>query len=135
MGRDPRNGERMDFYTLFYIEKRQNQETCCNMHWGAIIDEAELSNGGILCAFTDTVTLQIKPAVRCCKCIYWWYKQEISHTTIYPHLQTLAEPESLSCEYFKALNVGYNATYTCTCTSPQIVEILDNLVNEIYCEC
>ena len=75
----------------------------------------------------------MKAAVGCCKCIYWLCKQEISHTTTYPHLLILAE--SLGREYFKALNVGHNATYTCTCTSPQIVseflEILDNLVKEM----
>ena len=53
---------------------------------------------------------------------------KISHTTTYPHLLALAE--NLGCEYFKALNVGRNATYT----SPQIVaeflEVIDGLVLE-----
>ena len=82
------------------------------MHRGPIVAEAELSTGGIPCAFKDTVTLEMKAAVGCCKCIYWLYKQDISHTTTYPHLLTLAE--SFGCEYFKALNVhvGHNATYT-----------------------
>ena len=56
------------------------------------------------------------------------FVNEISHTTTYPHLLTLAE--NLGCEYFKALNVGCNATYT----SPQIVaeflEVIDGLVLE-----
>ena len=86
------------------------------MHCGAIVDEVELSTGGIPCIFKDTVTLEMKAVVGCCKCIYWLCKQEISHTTTYPHLLTLAE--SLGCEYFKALNVGHNAA---TYTSPQIV--------------
>ena len=64
----------------------------------------------------------------CCKCIYWLCKQEISHTTTYPHLLSLAE--NLGCEYFKALNVGQNARYT----SPQIVgeflEAINSVVEE-----
>ena len=57
----------------------------------------------------------MKTAIGCCKCIYFFCKHEIAHTTTYPHLLTLAE--SLGCEYFKALKVGKNAKYT----SPQIV--------------
>ena len=64
----------------------------------------------------------------CCKCLYWFCKKEISHTTTYPNPLALAE--NLSCEYFRALNVGWNPTYT----SPQIIaeflEVIDGLVLE-----
>lgn len=99
-----------------------------HMHRSAAVVEAEHGAGGIRQAFQDAVTLEVKAAIGCCKCIYFLCKQEIAHTTTYPHLLTLAE--SLGCEYFKALNVGRNAKYT----SPQIVaeflDIISGLVEE-----
>ena len=77
------------------------------MHRDAVMVEAEHSAGGIRQVFQDAVTLEMKAAVGCCKCIYFLCKQEIAHTTTYPHLLTLAE--NLGCEYLKALNVGRNA--------------------------
>ena len=79
-------------------------------------------------ALRDTHSADLKAAIGCCKCVYWLCKQEIAHTPTYPHLLELAQ--SLGCEYFKALNVGRNATYT----SPQIVkefiEVIDGIVGE-----
>ena len=74
-GKVPRN---VPCFTL--SKDKIKKHVVSNMHWGAIVDEAELSTGGIPCAFKDTVTLKMKAAVRCCKCIYWLCKQEISHT-------------------------------------------------------
>ena len=90
------------------------------MHRQAEVMEASLQAGGIPRAFDESCTLEMKAAIGCCKCIYWLCKQEVSHTTTYPHLLSLAE--NLGCDYFKALRVGQNAKYT----SPQIVaEFLD----------
>ena len=98
------------------------------MHRGALVVEAEHSSDGIQHAFQDVVTLEMKAVIGCCKCIHFLCKQEISHTTTYPHLLTLVE--SLGCEYFRVLNIGRNAKYT----SPQIVaeflEVLNDLVEE-----
>ena len=52
-------------------------------------------------------------------------KQEVSHTTTYPHLLSLAE--NLGCDYFKALNLGQNAKYT----SPQIVTEFLDVINGV----
>ena len=98
------------------------------MHCGATVVEAEHSTGGIQRAFQDAVTLEMKAVMGCFKYIHFLCKQEISHTTTYPHLLALAE--NLGSEYFRALNVCRNAKYT----SPQIVaellEILNDLVEE-----
>ena len=103
------------------------------MHKRAEVMEASSQAGGIPHAFDDAFTLEMKAAIGCCKCMYWLCKQEISHTTTYPHLLGLAE--NLGCDYFKALNVGKNAKYT----SPQIVaeflDIMNDLVEEeVLCD-
>ena len=95
------------------------------MHHSAVKVEAEHGTGGIRQAFQDAVSLEMKAAIGCCKCIYFLCKQEIAHTTTYPHLLTLAE--SLGCEYFKDLNVGRNAKYT----SPQIVAEFLGIMNDL----
>ena len=95
------------------------------MHRDAAMVEAEHSAGGIRQAFQDAVTLEMKAAVGCCKCIYFLCKQEIAHTTTYPHLLTLAE--NLGCEYLRALNVGRNAKYT----SPQILAEFLGVINSL----
>ena len=98
------------------------------MHRGALLAEADQASGGIPQAFSDAFSVEMTAAIGCCKCLYWLCKHEIAHTTTYPHLLALAQ--NLGCEYFKALNVGRNATYT----SPQIVaeflEVIDGLVSE-----
>ena len=100
------------------------------MHRDAAMVEAEHSAGGIRQAFQDAVTLEMKAAVGCCKCIYFLCKQEIAHTTTYPHL-LLTLAENLGCEYLRALNVGRNAKYT----SPQILAeflgVINSLVEEV----
>ena len=98
------------------------------MHKRALEAELHKATGGIPQAFSEALNIETKAAIGCCKCLYWLCKQEISHTTTYPQLLALAE--NLGCTYFKALNVGRNATYT----SPQIVneflEVIDDLVSE-----
>ena len=98
------------------------------MHKGAVVAAAEVSCGGIPRKFKAAETAEMQAAIGCCKCIYWLCKHEISHTTTYPHLLSLAE--NLGCRYFESLKVGRNAKYT----SPQIVgeflEIIDAIVNE-----
>ena len=98
------------------------------MHQHALLAGADQATGGISLTFSEAFSMVIKAAIGCCKCLYWLCKQEISHTTTYPHL--LALMENLGCTYFKALNVGRNAQYT----SPQIVneflEVMDGLVLE-----
>ena len=66
--------------------------------------KADTAAGGIEKSFSDQISLVMKAAIGCLKCIYWLCKNEISHTTMYP--------EDLGCEYFKTLRVGRNATYT-----------------------
>ena len=51
------------------------------MHRGAVVAEAEVSSA---CAFQNAVTMEMKAAIGCCKCIYWLCKNEISHITTYP---------------------------------------------------
>ena len=85
----------------------------------------ELQAGDIPRAFDEAYALEMKAAIGCCKCIYWLCKQEVSHTTTYPHLLSLAE--NLGCDYFKALNLGHNAKYT----SPQIVTEFLDVINGV----
>ena len=85
----------------------------------------ELQAGGIPRAFDEAYALEMKAAIGCCKCIYWLCKQEVSHTTTYPHLLSLAE--NLGCDYFKALNLGQNGKYT----SPQIVTEFLDIINGV----
>ena len=89
------------------------------MHKAATALEAENRGGGIRQALKERMSCEMKAAIGCCKCIYWLCKNELPHTTTYPNLLELAE--NLGCEYFKALRVGCNATYT----SPQIVDEFD----------
>ena len=84
------------------------------MHKLSMLAEAD-TTVAISQAFSDTFSIEMKAAVGCLKCVYWLCKREIAHTTTYPELLALAQ--SLGCDYFKALNVGHNATYI----SPQIV--------------
>ena len=103
------------------------QHAKSNMHKLSKLAEAD-TTVAISQAFSDTFSIEMKAAVGCLKCVYWLYKQEISHTTTYPELLALAR--SLGCDYFKAFKVGRNATYT----SPQIVaeffEVIDGIVLE-----
>ena len=80
------------------------------MHKAAIAAKADTAAGGIEKSFSDQISLEMKAAIGCLKCIYWLCKNEISHTTMYPNLLQLAE--DLGCKYFKTLRVGRNATYT-----------------------
>ncbi len=95
------------------------------MNKAAVRLEAEQAGSGIVQTFSGAITCKMKAAIGCCKCIYWLCKNEISQTTVYPNLHQLAE--DLGCEYFKALKVGRNATYT----SPQIVEEFMMVINDI----
>ena len=103
------------------------QHAKSNMHKLSMLAEAD-TTVAISQAFSDTFSIEMKAAFGCLKCVYWLCKQEIAHTTTYPEL--LALSRSLGCDYFKALNVGRNATYT----SPQIVaeflEVIDGMVLE-----
>ena len=103
------------------------QHAKSNMHKLSMLAEADTTLA-IYQAFSDTFTIEMKAAVGCLKCVYWLCKREIAHTTTYPELLALAQ--SLGCDYFKALNVGRNATYT----SPQIVaeflDVIDSMVLE-----
>ena len=103
------------------------QHAKSNMHKLSMLAEAD-TTVAISQAFSDNFSIEMKAAVGCLKCVYWLCKREIAHTTTYPELLALAQ--SLGCDYFKALNVGRNATYT----SPQIVaeflEVIDGMVLE-----
>lgn len=98
------------------------------MHRAAAVAEVEQSSGRIRQAFHDVVTLEVKAAIGCCKCVYFLCKHEIAHTTTYPHL--LAFAESLGCEYFRALNVGRNTKYTSPQILAEFLELIDNVVQE-----
>lgn len=93
------------------------------MHRAAIAARADAAGGGIEKALSDQVSLEMRAAVGCLKCIYWLCKNEISHTTTYPSLLQLAE--ELGCEYFKTLRVGRNATYT----SRQVIDEFLDVIN------
>jgi len=113
-GKSPRNGSGSWTTNPCYSLRKDKIIKHANsaMHRGAVVAEAEASShsGGLPRAFQDAVTMEMKAAIGCCKCIYWLCKNEISHTTTYPQLLSLAI--SLGCSYLKALNVGRNATYT-----------------------
>lgn len=123
----PRNGRgswtKVPCFTLRKDKIKRHENS--RMHKAAISLEADRAGGGIAQAFSGLITCEMKAAVGCCKCIYWLCKNEIPHTTVYPNLLELAE--QLGCEYFKALKVGRNATYT----SPQIVEEFIGVINNI----
>lgn len=108
----PRNGRgswtKVPCFTLRKDKIKRHENS--RMHKAAISLEADRAGGGIAQAFSGLITCEMKAAVGCCKCIYWLCKNEIPHTTVYPNLLELAE--QLGCEYFKALKVGRNATYT-----------------------
>ena len=129
-GKSPRNGQGSWTINPCFSLRRDKvvKHESSAMHKGAVIAETEASCGGIPLKFKDAETAEMQAAIGCCKCIYWLCKHEISHTTTYPHLLSLAE--SLGCRYFESLKVGRNAKYT----SPQIVgeflEIIDAIVNE-----
>ena len=74
-------------------------------------------------ALSDTYSTEIRAAIGCCKCVYWLCKQEIPLTTT---LLKLAQ--SLGCDYFKALNVGCNATYTSLQIVGEFLEVTDGIV-------
>ena len=129
-GKSPRNGKGSWTTNPCFSLRRDKilKHESSAMHKAALVAAAEASCGDIPRKFKDAETVEMQAAVGCCKCIYWLCKHEISHTTTYPHLLSLAE--SLGCRYFEALRVGRNAKYT----SPQIVgeflEIIDAIVNE-----
>ena len=84
-----------------------------HMHHCAALVEAEHSAGGIRQAFQDAVTLEVKVAIGCCKCIYFLCKQEIAHMTTYPHQLILAE--RLGCEYCIVGNFHIVQIFVCVC--------------------
>ena len=95
------------------------------MHKAALAAKADAAGGGIENAFSDQISLEMKAAIGCLKCIYWLCKNEVSHTTMYSNLLQLAE--ELGCEYFKALKVGRNATYT----SRQVIDEFLAIMNDM----
>ena len=103
------------------------QHAKSKMHGIAIFAEADTTSR-IHQALSDICSAEIKAAVGCCKCVYWLCKHEIEHTTTYPHLLELAQ--SLGCDYFKALNVGHNATDTSSQIVGEFLEVSDGMVIE-----
>ena len=134
-GKVPRNGKGASSTTLCYtlIKDKVRKHSSSRMHKAALTAEFDQSNGGITRAFEDARSLEMKVAIGCCKCIYWLCKHEIPHSTTYPHLISLAQ--SLGCEYFKALNVSRNATYTSHQILTEFIEIMSDFVEEsVLCD-
>ena len=123
----PRNGKgswsRVPCCTLRKDKMKKHERSC--MHKASTALEAESRGGGIRQALKERMSCEMKVAIGCCKCVYWLCKNELPHTTTYPNLLELAE--NLGCEYFKALRVGRDATYT----SPQIVDEFLGVINKI----
>ena len=84
--------------------------------------------GGIPQAFENAITCERQAIIGCCKCIYWLCKRELPHTTTYASLLTLVE--NLGCQYFEALRVGQNATYTSPQIAGEFLTILDGMIKE-----
>ena len=98
------------------------------MHRAAIAAKADTAASGLGKSFSDQISLEMKAAIGCLKCIYWLCKNETSHTTTYPNLLQLAE--DLGWEYFKTLRVGRNATYTSRHIIGEFIGIMNDMIQE-----
>ena len=107
-----------------------------SMHLAAIAAEADHAaaqvTGGIQQAMKDAISLQTKAVRGCLELVYWLVKREIPHTANYSSLLSLVE--DLGCEYFSALKVGRNATYSSTIILDEFLDILAAMVKESVLE-
>ena len=60
--------------------------------------------------------------------VYWLVKQEVPHHTNYSSLLKLVE--DLGCDYFKALKISQNATYTSNRILSEFIDVHSTLVKE-----
>ena len=87
-GKTPRNGMGSWCTTPCFALRRDRiaRHEASSIHKAAIAAEADATAGGIEKSFSDQISLEMKAAIGCLKCIYWLCKNEIAP----PPFQNLA---------------------------------------------
>ena len=85
-------------------------------------------DGGIVRAFSSTVSAQRKALIGVMKLLYWLSKEEISFTTKCSSLIDLTI--ELGSDYLKALHLGGNAHYTSEQSISELLQCLSATIKE-----